>query len=255
VENSLDLMCIHDLDGVLLVINLAVARSLGYRVEEGLGRNLREFLSRSVRPMFDDYLQRIGTNPVDSDLMCLQAKDCTRFWLYRNVRYEEPGSLVLILGHALDLTDRILAERALKRSQDDLARARELQWLATVPSETRQGDQRVNGRYPITLELQYKLLNKDRVERLGIGRTLNISSGGVLFEAETPLRATGPIELAMNWPILLAGICNLKLVMRGQIVRSDTNGKVIAVKAKYHEFHTAGVRSPKGRTMTAGAVS
>ncbi len=102
VENSLGLMCIHDLDGVLLVINPAVAQSLGYRVEDGLGRNLREFLSPSVRPMFDDYLQRIRTNPVDSGLLRLQAKDgAERIWLYRNVRYEEAGSPARILGHAL----------------------------------------------------------------------------------------------------------------------------------------------------------
>lgn len=50
VEDSLGLMCIHDLDGVLLVINPAVAKSLGYRVEDGLGRNLREFLSRPRLP-------------------------------------------------------------------------------------------------------------------------------------------------------------------------------------------------------------
>ena len=56
VEHSLGLMCIHDLDGVLLVINPAVAQSLGYRMEDGLGRNLKEFLSPSVRPMFDNYL-------------------------------------------------------------------------------------------------------------------------------------------------------------------------------------------------------
>jgi hypothetical protein len=119
----------------------------------------------------------------------------------------------------------------------------------------RRGDQRINGRYPITLELQYKLLNKGRVERLGIGRTLNISSGGVLFEADTLLPTTGRIELALSWPVLLEGICNLKLVMRGRIVRCDTNSKAIAVKAEYREFHTSGVRSPRGRTMTAGAVS
>ena len=34
VEKSLGLMCIHDLDGVLLAINPAVGRSLGYTVEE-----------------------------------------------------------------------------------------------------------------------------------------------------------------------------------------------------------------------------
>jgi hypothetical protein len=125
---------------------------------------------------------------------------------------------------------------------------------ASVLLETRRGDRRANGRYPITLELQYKLANKGRVEHLGVGRTLNISSGGVLFEADALLPSTGPIVLALKWPFLLEGICNLKLVMRGRIVRSDAYPKVIAVKAEYHEFHIAGVRSPKG-LMTAGAVS
>jgi hypothetical protein len=120
-----------------------------------------------------------------------------------------------------------------------------------APAETLSGDQRLNGRYPISLELQYKLLNKGRVEHLGVGRTLNISSGGVLFEADGLLPRTGPIELALSWPFLLEGICNLKLVMRGRIVRCDTSSRAIAVKAEYHEFHTAGVRSPKVRAMTA----
>lgn len=38
-------------------------------------------------------------------------------------------------------------------------------------------DQRVNGRYPIVLEVQYKLLRgdpADRVDRVGCGRTLNL---------------------------------------------------------------------------------
>ena len=121
-----------------------------------------------------------------------------------------------------------------------------------APAETHSGDQRLNGRYPITLDLQYKLLNKGRVEH-GVGRTLNISSGGVLFEADGFLPPTGPIELALSWPFLLEGICNLKLVMRGRIVRCDTSSRSIAVKAEYHEFHTAGVRSSKVRTMAAAA--
>ena len=44
-------------------------------------------------------------------------------------------------------------------------------------------------------------------------------------------------------------------ILTKRIVRCKANSKVIAIKAAYHEFHTAGVRSPKGRAMTAGAVS
>ena len=110
----------------------------------------------------------------------------------------------------------------------------------TAPLLTNRGDQRLHGRYPIALELQYKLLNKGRLERIGFGRTVNISSDGVLFEADCRLPAGGPIELAMNWPYLLDGVVTLKLVMSGHVVRSDA--RAIAVKVEHHEFHTAGTR-------------
>ena len=103
-------------------------------------------------------------------------------------------------------------------------------------------ERRTKRRYPIHLEVQYKVLKHRRVERLGAGRTLNISSGGVLFEADGILPPNGPIELALNWPFLLHGSCNLKLVIRGRIVRSAD--KSIAIRAEFHEFRTAGVRAP-----------
>jgi len=111
---------------------------------------------------------------------------------------------------------------------------------ATAPPPTDRSDQRLHGRYPIALELQYKLLNKERIKRFGFGRTVNLSSGGVLFESDCRLPASGPIELAMNWPYLLDGVVTLKLVVSGRIVRSDA--KAIAVKVEQHEFRTAGAR-------------
>ena len=102
-------------------------------------------------------------------------------------------------------------------------------------------DQRLNRRYPIALEIEYKLLRKGRVERLGLGRTLNVSSGGVLFEANESLPAGSSIEILMQWPFLLEGVCPLKLVIHGSVVRSDS--KRIAVRTKQHEFRTAGARS------------
>src|SRR6266852_7674873 len=171
VENSLGLMCIHDLDGVLLVINPAVAQSLGYRVEDGLGRNLREFLCPSVRPMFDDYLQRIRTNPVDSGLMRLQAKDgAERIWLYRNVRYEEPGSPACVLGHALDITDRVLTERALKQSQNDLAKARDelVLRVAERTAELQQANEQLEAEVSQRKQVEEELLQARKLEALAV---------------------------------------------------------------------------------------
>ena len=81
-------------------------------------------------------------------------------------------------------------------------------------------------------------------------------SGGVLFESDDLLLpAGGPIELAMNWPFLLEGICSLKLVMRGRIVRCDPNSKAAAVKAEYHEFRTAGLAFATGRALSSQRAS
>ena len=118
VEHSLGLMCIHDLDGNLLFLNPAAARSLGFRPEDGVGLNLRRFLSPSVENQVDAYLERIRANSVDSGLMRLVAKDGTeRIWMYRNVRYEERGKPPRVLGHAQDVTDRVGADHALKESE------------------------------------------------------------------------------------------------------------------------------------------
>jgi hypothetical protein len=111
---------------------------------------------------------------------------------------------------------------------------------AASPAE-KSRDRRSKRRYPINLQVQYKLMKHRRVERLGSGRTLNISSGGVLFEADGLLPPNGPIELALNWPFLLHGSCGLKLVIRGRIVWTHDNRT--AIRAEFHEFRTAGQRA------------
>src|SRR5262245_21279214 len=69
VEHSLGLICTHDLTGTLLSVNPAAAHSLGYRPEEGIGRNLREFLAPETRHLFDDYLERIQQRGYDAGVM------------------------------------------------------------------------------------------------------------------------------------------------------------------------------------------
>jgi PAS domain S-box-containing protein len=127
VENSLGLMCIHDLRGVLRFINPAAAQSLGYypedgyRPEDAVGRNLRDYFAPSVRHLFDEYLCRIQREPTSSGLMRLVARDHSeRIWFCRNIRFDELGGLPVVLGHAIDITERIRTERALKQAQRNL---------------------------------------------------------------------------------------------------------------------------------------
>src|SRR5262245_14569204 len=90
VENSLGLICTHDLAGTILSVNQAAAQSLGYSPKDGPGRNLKDFLAPETRDLFDEYLARVQKNKSDAGLMRVRAKDGThRIWMYRNILYQE----------------------------------------------------------------------------------------------------------------------------------------------------------------------
>ena len=112
------------------------------------------------------------------------------------------------------------------------------------------GDRRAHRRYPIILEVEYKLLKLGRVIQVGSGRTQNISKGGIFFEADDTLHSSGRIELTLCWPMMLEGVFPMKLVIQGSIKRND--GKWIAISTKSHEFRKAQPRV--GRRITQQAM-
>jgi len=123
IEHSLGLLCIHDLDGILLEVNPAAARALGYRPEDGVGKSLREFIVPALRPQFDLYLERIRQHTTDDGLLRVVTRTGEeRIWLYRNRRYEASGHSPYVLGHAVDITERVQAEQALKQAHETLER-------------------------------------------------------------------------------------------------------------------------------------
>jgi hypothetical protein len=103
----------------------------------------------------------------------------------------------------------------------------------------RSDDRRSSNRMPITREVRYRVLGgKQRVKQAGCGKTLNMSSRGVLFTTESTLTAGEQIELAVSWPALLNGVLPLKLVAQGRLVRIEEKQAAIAID-KY-EFKTWG---------------
>lgn len=108
------------------------------------------------------------------------------------------------------------------------------------PVTSGEADRRGNDRFPITRELRYKLLGSKGKVELGVGQTLDISSKGVLFAAETPLAPGKRVEVSISWPAQLDGRCALKLVARGRVKRC--RGTHVALEIDKYEFRTQGTK-------------
>ncbi len=99
-------------------------------------------------------------------------------------------------------------------------------------------ERRVKRRFQIEQEVRYKMLYGQRIAETGVGKTQNISSGGVWFSTENMLTTGMPVELSMNWPVLLNDSCPMKLMIYGCIVRSNERGAAVAIER--YEFRTQG---------------
>ena len=73
-------------------------------------------------------------------------------------------------------------------------------------------------------------------EESGAGRTINMSSTGVLFTTDQMLLPGRRIEVSISWPAQLNNKCALRLVARGRVVRFD-DGKA-AMEIQQYEFKT-----------------
>lgn len=100
-----------------------------------------------------------------------------------------------------------------------------------------QSDRRHSDRFPIEREVRYRVLNKRGGEESGDGKTVNISSAGVLFTTENIVLPGRRLEVAINWPAQLNNKCALKLVARGRVVRFE-NGRA-AMEIQQYEFRTS----------------
>jgi ribosomal protein S8E len=105
-------------------------------------------------------------------------------------------------------------------------------------------ERRTKRRFEIDQEVRYKMLYGQRIAETGVGRTMNISSGGVWFSTENMLTSGMPVELSMNWPVLLNDSCPMKLMIYGCVVRSNEKGAAVAIER--YEFRTQGSRNFHG---------
>ena len=102
-------------------------------------------------------------------------------------------------------------------------------------------ERRTKRRFHIEQEVRYKLLYGQRIAETGRGTTVNISSGGLWFTTDNMLTTGIPVEISMNWPVLLNDSCPMKLMIYGCVLRSNERGAAVAIER--YEFRTQSMKS------------
>jgi len=110
------------------------------------------------------------------------------------------------------------------------------------PDSSKPGnDRRSSDRFPMDRDVRFRVMNRKTGEETGTGKTLNMSSNGVLIETEQAVLPGRRVEMTISWPAQLNNTCPLKLVARGRIVRVE--GSRAAVEIQQYEFRTQGKAS------------
>jgi hypothetical protein len=97
-------------------------------------------------------------------------------------------------------------------------------------------ERRAFQRFGIECDVRYRVMG---IEVFGNGKTVNVSRCGALLAIDRLLSAGLAVEVEMDWPAKMADGGSLKLVLRGQIVRSEKNGVALAaMKISWYRFIT-----------------
>lgn len=96
-------------------------------------------------------------------------------------------------------------------------------------------ERRLKARYPIELAVCYQTV--DQAQGVGgTGRSLNMSSGGLLVSCQARFALGTVLKVTLEWPSLLDGTTPLQLVTVGRVARSDEAS--FAMTFEQYQFRT-----------------
>jgi hypothetical protein len=102
-------------------------------------------------------------------------------------------------------------------------------------TETQENNRRGAIRFPIEREVRYRTLSETGGDEEGTGRTINISSSGILFTTSRVLLPGCHMEVIVDWPARGGFGSQSKLIARARVIRSETTRT--AVEILWYEIH------------------
>ena len=112
-------------------------------------------------------------------------------------------------------------------------------------------ERRGTSRFPVREDVRYRLTQSRTAKITGCGTTLNIGSSGILFTTEERLPVGRTVELSVNWPARLDGVCPLQFVATGRVIRSDAQRAAVRIERYEFKTRSVGTVSSVSSLMTA----
>jgi two-component system, cell cycle sensor histidine kinase and response regulator CckA len=129
-----DLIYTQDLEGRFTSANRAITRIFGFGPDEFVGHNASDFMKPELRHLFvSEYLERIKKKGHYEGVSSYFTKDGRKIYLeYRSNLMKPEEGAPFISGIARDVTDRVLAERELKRLQRQMLQVQKMEAIGTL---------------------------------------------------------------------------------------------------------------------------
>ena len=117
LNNTQTLMCVHDMQGIILDINTAAEKASGFSKSEVIGVNIKLFLSVENQLGFAEYIHAITNGETASGKLEIKTKlGIKRTWFFQNSIYLNNGN-PYIIGSAIDITESENAQNAIENQQ------------------------------------------------------------------------------------------------------------------------------------------
>jgi len=129
-----DLIYTQDLEGRFLSINPAMTKTFGYEQEEFIGRKAVDFMKPEFRPLFEsEYLGQLKTKGYYEGIAAYFTIDGRKIYIeYHSTLVKPEEGEPCISGTGRDVTERVLAERQIKKLQEQVLQAKKMEAIGVL---------------------------------------------------------------------------------------------------------------------------
>jgi hypothetical protein len=134
------------------------------------------------------------------------------------------------------------------------------EWRSLIPNcgqsrvERDRRNRRAANRYGLDLQFDYRVFGRDGSVQEGWGRTLNMSSGGLLVAPDQPICKGRTIEITVQLSAQFKDTPGPRLVVLGHVLRSDATGAAIRI-LRHGFIHVSNQELPVPRAALAEEVA